>query len=153
MYEVGRLGYIYIPEVLMGAMWCRLPSGRMLCYPGVKRMLEPTPWGEEYQLSAIKGNLQPKVGEKDWPRMKMWKGLLAENATQAVAADVLRHALRIAVLDHDLPVIGHTHDEIIMECVNPNAGRLLQSIMETPPAWAADLPLAVKMGSAERYGK
>ena len=154
--DAGRLAYIYIPEVLMGSLWCRLPSGRMLCYPGVKRMLEPTPWGEEYQLSAIKGSLQPKVGEKEWPRVKLWKGLLAENATQAVAADILRSALRECVLGQDWPVVGHTHDEILLEVHDHSvveAAKDLKYVMETAPAWAADLPLAVKMGSGERYGK
>jgi DNA polymerase I-like protein with 3'-5' exonuclease and polymerase domains len=88
--------------------------------------------------------------------VKLWKGLLAENATQAVAADILRGALRECVLGQDWPVIGHTHDEILMEVHNYSAieaAKDLKFVMEKPPAWAADLPLAVKMGSGERYGK
>ena len=156
-HGVGRISYLYTPEVLLGALWCLLPSGRALCYPGVKRSLEMTPWGEEvYQLTAIKGNLLPKATEKDWPRTKLWKGLLAENATQAVAADILRSALRECVLGQDWPVIGHTHDEIVMEVTIQSvaeAQKDLKYVMEKPPAWATGLPLAVKMGSGERYGK
>ena len=157
MFHAGRLRYIYTPDVLLGALWCLLPSGRALCYPGVKRTQELAPWGEEvHQLSAIKGNLLPKATEKDWPRAKLWKGLLAENATQAVAADIMRTALRDAVLDYDWPVIGHTHDEIVMEVdiTNVNTATTgLKWLMERTPEWALGLPLAAKMGSGERYGK
>jgi len=157
VHAAGRISYMYSPDVLLGALWCFLPSGRALCYPGVQRTLETAPWGEEvYQLSAIKGNLRPKQGETDWPRAKLWKGLLAENATQAVAADILRGTLRTAVLDHDWPVIGHTHDEIVMEVdINDveSSKTGLQYMMESTPEWAHGLPLSAKMGSGERYGK
>lgn len=154
LFPAGRVSYLYIPEVLMGALWCQLPSGRLLCYPGLKRTLESTPWGDAYQLSSIKGNLKPKATEKDWPRVRLWKGLLAENVTQAVAADILREALRTMVLDEGLPVIGHTHDEVILETEHIEATTcMVEDIMEAPPGWAKGLPLAVKMGFGRRYGK
>ena len=143
----GKVRYLYTPEVLNGALWCFLPSGRPLCYPGLTR--EHDEQFDRFVLTAIKGSRRPKKGE-EWPRTRLWHGLLAENITQAVAADILRYALREAVLDADLPVIGHTHDEII--CEGEDTGQL-QVIMETPPPWAEGLPLKVEMGSGPRYGK
>ena len=68
----------------------------------------------------------------------------------------MRTALRDAVLDYDWPVIGHTHDEIVMEVDINNVNTAttgLKWLMERTPDWALGLPLAAKMGSGERYGK
>jgi DNA polymerase len=86
--------------------------------------------------------------------VSLWYGLLCENITQAVAADILRGALRELVLDHDAPVIGHTHDEIILETTDVDTtARLLRDVMLRVPSWAEGLPLGVKIGHGRRYGK
>lgn len=153
----GRIAYLYNPDVLngLGALWCRLPSGRVLTYPGAR--IEPieTPWGEERPgITAIKGNWMPKQGEKDWPRMTLWYGLAAENVTQAVAADILLDAL-IACLKAKLRVCAHTHDEIVIEAPRCQIERKvgwLQNIMKLQPAWAdVPIPLDAEVKFGPRY--
>ena len=161
IYPAGRVKYVYIPDVLVapGTLWCVLPSGRALAYPGAQ--LVEGKYGAE--LIAIKGSRRPRKGEP-WPTVKLWYGLLCENITQAAAADILRGALRELVLDPDdrvlLPsdtvVIGHTHDEILLECADSRVQEtelLLRQVMTRVPAWARGLPLAAKIDNGKRYGK
>ena len=75
-----------------------------------------------------------------------------QNSVQAVAADCLREAICRAH-DERLDVIGHVHDEIIIQGSRED-GERLNSIMLEQPWWSDGLPLAtsgVKWG--RRYGK
>jgi len=157
VWPAGRIAYCYHPDVLngLGALWCRLPSGRLLTYPGAR--IEPieTPWGEEKPgITAIKGNWMPKQGEKDWPRMTLWHGLACENPTQATAADILMEAL-IACLKAKLRVCAHTHDEIVIEAPKGRIERQvgwLENIMELQPTWAdVPIPLDAEVKFGPRY--
>jgi DNA polymerase len=118
-----------------------LPSGRVLCYPYARI--------EEDGVTYAKASWKPAADAKEWPRARLWKGLACENITQAVAADILRHALR------QLPdVVLHVHDEIVIETDTPDAALAeMQRVMSTSPAWAAGLPLAAEAQIMDRYGK
>ncbi len=117
-------------------LWYALPSGRILCYPFARI--------EDDGITYAKAAWKPAQDAKEWPRARLWKGLACENITQAVANDLLRHALR------QVPnVVLHVHDEIVVEGACPE----LERIMCTPPAWASDLPLKAEVKTMERYGK
>ncbi len=154
IFHAGRLSYLYTPGTHngQGTLWCKLPVGRVIAYPYVTRELQDTPWGEQvWGLSAIKGNWKPKQNEDDWPRFKIWKGLLAENADQATCADLMIDAISNA-LDADADIRGHTHDELLGEFEDPEYGmRLLNEIMETNEAWSEGLPLKAEAGYGKRY--
>ena len=133
----GRVTYYYDGCHL----WYALPSGRVLCYPHALI--------EEDGVTYSKASWKPAADAKAWPRARLWKGLACENITQAVAADILRHALR------QLPdVVLHVHDEIISETDQPeDVLDLMQRVMCTPPDWAKGLPLAAEAQIMDRYGK
>jgi DNA polymerase len=135
-FKAGRITYLYDGLHL----WYALPSGRILCYPYAKLESE----GVSYAKAAWK----PAQDAKEWPRARLWKGLACENVTQAVANDLLRHALR--QLDD---VVLHVHDEIVLETANPNAAEELKRVMCTAPAWADGLPLNAEVEVMARYGK
>ena len=99
----------------------------------------------------MKASRKPKAGASYWPRFRLWRGLLAENITQAVCADLLREALVVCVQE-GLPVVGHVHDEIIV-AAGEGAQAELRDIMETNPAWAIGLPLAAETKYGHRYSK
>jgi len=130
--HAGRVVYHYDGQHL----WYMLPSGRVLCYPFAR------PDG-----SYAKAAWKPAADAKEWPRAKVWRGLLCENITQAVAHDILRHSLRQLE-----GVVLHVHDEIVIETREPDVDGL-RRVMTTPPAWAAGLPLAADIKVMERYGK
>jgi DNA polymerase len=132
-FSAGRVTYLFDRQHL----WYILPSGRVLCYPFAKL--------EEDGISYCKAAWKPAADAKEWPRARLWKGLACENITQAVANDVLRHALR--QLDN---VVLHVHDEIVLEDGDAD---LLRRVMCTSPPWAAGLPLKAEVKQMTRYGK
>jgi DNA polymerase bacteriophage-type len=132
-FSAGRVTYLFDKQHL----WYILPSGRVLCYPFAKL--------EEDGISYCKAAWKPAADAKEWPRARLWKGLACENITQAVANDVLRHALR--QLDN---VVLHVHDEIVLEDGDAD---LLRRVMCASPPWAADLPLKAEVKQMTRYGK
>jgi DNA polymerase len=135
-FKAGRITYLYDGQHL----WYALPSGRILCYPYAKL--------ESDGVSYAKAAWKPAQDAKEWPRARLWKGLACENVTQAVANDLLRHALR--QLDD---VVLHVHDEIVLETADPNAAEELKRVMCTAPAWADGLPLNAEVETMKRYGK
>ena len=139
-FTIGRVTYLFDGLHL----WYALPSGRVLCYPFAR-------FDEEGNLTYAKASWKPAADAKEWPRARLWRGLACENITQAVANDLLRHALRR--LDN---VVLHIHDEIVLEVPEDEAeaaaARLVQ-IMCEPPPWASGLPLNAEVAVMERYGK
>ncbi len=135
-FSAGRVTYLYDGQHL----WYALPSGRVLCYPFAKF--------ENDEIMYVKAAWKPAADAKEWPRARLWRGLACENITQAIANDLLRHALR------QLPdVVLHVHDEIVLETADPDAPNTLQQVMCTPPEWAAGLPLSAEVEVMNRYGK
>jgi DNA polymerase len=144
----GRVRYCYIPET--SAVWCELPSGRLLAYRDPHYTVKP----EHRRRKGDVPNERELTVRRGHARIPVWHGLLVENITQATAADLLRQALRDSLLS--LYVVGHTHDEIIAECDVgdvPYVRKRLEYTMATVPSWAEGLPLAVKVEDGERYGK
>jgi DNA polymerase len=135
-FSTGRVTYLYDRQHL----WYALPSGRILCYPFAKF--------EGDEITYVKAAWKPAADAKEWPRARLWRGLACENITQAIANDLLRHALR--QLDD---VVLHVHDEIVLETAEPDAPNTLKQVMCTPPDWAAGLPLSAEVETMSRYGK
>lgn len=116
----------------------RLPSGRLLCYPHATVDEDGI---ITYQTS----------GRKD----STYGGKLAENATQAVARDLLAHGM-LAAEAAGLPVVLSVHDEIVCEVpaeVAETAVAQLERCMTAAPDWADGLPLAAKGFHTPRYRK
>ena len=132
-FTAGRVTYQFDGQHL----WYALPSGRVLGYPHARL--------KKGEITYAKAAWKPAQDATEWPRARLWKGLACENICQAAANDILRHSLR--QLDD---VVLHVHDEIVLETTDAAA---LERIMTTPPAWAADLPLAVEIKTMPRYGK
>lgn len=151
-FTVGRVGYAFSEDQMGGTLYCCLPSGRLLCYPKARVDIVDTQYGATAQITALKASRKPAAGAPEWPRFRLWRGLLAENITQAACADLLRDAL-VVCEQEGLPVIGHVHDEIILESKDMIAQAELKSIMESGPDWAEGLPLAAETKCGNRYSK
>ena len=130
---VGRIVYLFDGQHL----WYMLPSGRVLCYPFAR-------FEDNGDITYAKAAFKPAADAKQWPRARLWRGLACENVTQAIAADILRYALR--QLDD---VVLHVHDEIVID----GDGSRLAEVMATPPPWASDLPLKAELKTMTRYQK
>lgn len=152
---VGRVTYNFYPDLIGGTLVASLPGGINIQYPRAKLETQQTKFGERTAITALKANWTPAAGEKEWPRVTLWRGLLAENVTQALCGGILRYAVD-ECLYNDLPVVGHVHDEIILDVPIIEAEEvsgLLKEIMEDTPSWLTGLPLAAEPTTMTRYGK
>ena len=92
---------------------------------------------------------------------RVWHGLLAENVTQALCAALLRDCLlrveaALLLANVDARIIGHTHDEIILEAdikAETRAREILLAEMLRVPGWAEEFPLGAEIKSGRRYIK
>lgn len=95
---------------------------------------------------------------RKWERLKTYGGKLAENATQAVARDVIAGGLENAAEAHFQPLLT-VHDEIITEVTLPTMGDDVEDLCACMTAargrlaWTAGLPLAAEGFEATRYRK
>lgn len=131
-----------------------LPSGRCLTYRGVHATLNR--WGRP---SAA---FYDPVKKHD---VETYGGRLAENLTQAVARDVLAAAL-VRLQGAGFKVVGHVHDEVIIEGPGSwvdddgmptlEGGRAfaeVRRLMTEPNPWSTTLPLRAAGAVMPRYGK
>ena len=114
-------------------MFMRLPSGRNLCYQSPHFTMN------RFGSDAI-GYYAPNAAGQ-MVVQETFGGKLAENATQAIARDILAHAL-LTLEKNGYPVIFHVHDEAVIE-MSIGQGALEEAcrLMAIAPDWAENLPL------------
>ena len=147
----GRIAFVYREDYLGGALFMALPSGRLLTYPRPR-------WRDVDILDRGGKPTGEKRSELSFRRAhgraKLWHGTFCENATQAVAADLLR--LTVTRIETNpalafMPIRMTTHDEIVCEVDEARAEEakaILRREMLTLPDWAAGLPLHRRRPSA-----
>jgi len=119
-----------------------LPSGRVACYPAPQ----------------IKNDAITYMGidqfTRKWTRIQTHGGKLFENLVQAIARDVLAHSMPL-IEAAGYKIVLTVHDEIIAETPDSTefSAEHLSALMSTPPAWAADMPLAAEGFETYRYRK
>ena len=113
-----------------GMLFIILPSGRQLCY--VKPKMGTNKFGGESVTYEGVGST------KKWERIESYGPKFTENVVQAISRDILMYAMR--TLSHCF-IVGHVHDELIIECsmdVSPDA--VCEQMGRTPP-WIGGLNL------------
>lgn len=111
-------------ECTSGMLFIYLPSGRRLSY--VKPRIEPNQYdGESITYSGPDAN-------KKWGRIESYGPKFVENIVQAVSRDILAAAMKRL---KEYRIVGHVHDEVIIEA--PQEASLLEicEIMGQSPAW------------------
>lgn len=145
----GRIKYLMHGDML----YALLPCGRLIAYPETEVVTVDGKYGPQARVSSLKASMHPKKGETAWPRVTLYGGLLAENATQGFCASLLRAAVR-RLDEAGWPVVMHTHDEVLVEVAEDeidDAKAALQEAMLTN-AWP-DLPLAADPEYGYSYDK
>lgn len=155
-------------KVRRDGAWLRivLPSGRAICYPSPalvpekkKRKLQEWEADETAVLEEETGRtvityMGMNQYSRKWERITTYGGKIVENATQAVARDIMA-ANMPAIEAEDYEIVLSVHDELLTETpdhpdFNPEH---LSALMATVPPWAKGLPLAAAGFEAYRYKK
>ena len=113
-----------------GMLFIQLPSGRRLAY--VKPRIGTNQFGGESVTYEGIGST------KKWERIESYGPKFVENIVQAISRDILCYAMK--TLQHCF-IVGHVHDELIIEC-DPRVD--LKSICEQmgrSPDWMPDILL------------
>lgn len=125
-----------------GMLFIELPSGRRLSY--VKpRIGENEFGGESVTYEGIGAT-------KKWERLESYGPKFVENIVQGTARDILCYAMQ--TLRH-CAIVGHVHDELIIECSKDvSVDAICQQMGRTPP-WAEGLILRADGYECEFYQK
>ena len=125
-----------------GMLFIRLPSGRRLSY--VKpRIGENRFGGESVTYEGIGAT-------KKWERLESYGPKFVENIVQGISRDILCYAMQTLRCS---AIVGHVHDELIIECdrdVSVNA--ICEQMGRTPP-WAEGLLLRADGYECDFYQK
>lgn len=113
-----------------GMLFIVLPSGRQLCY--VKPKMGTNKFGGESVTYEGVGST------KKWERIESYGPKFVENIVQAISRDILMYAMR--TLSHCF-IVGHVHDELIIECgMGVSLDAVCEQMGRTPP-WIKGLKL------------
>lgn len=125
-----------------GFLFIELPSGRRLAY--VKPRIEENRFGGESITYFGVG------ASKRWERMETYSGKLVENIVQGIARDLLFYSIR--TLSYCF-IVGHIHDEMIIECGRGVSLEVICEQMARTPDWAKGLILRADGYECEFYKK
>ena len=113
-----------------GMLFIILPSGRQLCY--VKPKMGTNKFGGDSVTYEGVGST------KKWERLDSYGPKFVENIVQAISRDILMYAIRM--LSHCF-IVGHVHDELIIECgMDVSLDAVCDQMGRTPP-WIEGLNL------------
>ena len=143
------------------ALWCVLPSGRMLCYSAPELVAEVVTYvdratGETRQRVKHKVTYWGVDSEtRQWKKQSLYGGMQCENIVQAVACDILVDAM-FRVEERGFPVILTVHDEILTEPdayrTDLNDAEFSRVMAQIDPVYEG-LPIAVSAWEGPRYTK
>lgn len=140
----------------------KLRSGRSLAYPyPAIENRDPT---KEERAEMEKGKTYPPdrfkqltywgqiPGKAIWGRIKLYGGKLAENETQATAADFMAYGA-IEAERQGMAPFALIHDQGLGDRVNNHTADEFSAALATLPSWAKGFPLRVEAKVSEYYKK
>ena len=136
--RIGFIRFLY----QSGMLFIQLPSGRRLSY--VKpRIGENRFGGESVTYEGIGAT-------KKWERLESYGPKFVENIVQGISRDILCYAMQTL---RCCAIVGHVHDELIIECNrNVSVDAICEQMGRTPP-WAEGLLLRADGYECEFYQK
>ena len=124
--KVGCLEF----TVKNGMLFITLPSGRKLAYVQPRMGMNQF-GGESVTYMGIDAT-------KKWSRIESYGPKFVENIVQAVSRDILAYAMQ--TLKHCF-IVGHVHDELIIECSENVSLKAVCEQMGRTPVWITGLHL------------
>ena len=125
-----------------GMLFIQLPSGRRLSY--VKPRIGENRFGGESVTYEGIGTT------KKWERLESYGPKFVENIVQGISRDILCYAMQTLRCSD---IVGHVHDELIIECDRDvSVDAICEQMGRTPP-WAEGLLLRADGYECEFYKK
>lgn len=125
-----------------GMLFIQLPSGRNLTY--IKPKIGENKFGGESVTYEGVGTT------KKWERIESYGPKFVENIVQAISRDILMYAIR--TLSRCF-IVGHVHDELIIECSPDVSVDAICDQMGRTPNWIQGLILRADGYETEFYKK
>jgi len=135
-----------------GALWLRLPSGRLICWRDPKVEAQLAPWGEMRDGVTVRNQ---NTFTRKWGRNKLIGSSIFQSAVQGTARDFLTEAM-LRLEQDGFEVINCIHDEILLlvsEDLGESSLARAIELMTAPPKWAPEFPLAAEGWFGKRYQK
>lgn len=117
-------------ETTKGILFITLPSGRKLSY--VKAKMGENQFGGESVTYEGTGTA------KRWERLESYGPKFVENIVQAISRDILAYSMKQL---KDFNIVGHVHDEVIIECDETQPLDVIAMHMAIAPYWMPDILL------------
>ncbi|NQI35187.1 DNA polymerase [Streptococcus suis] len=117
-------------EVKSGILFITLPSGRKLAY--IKPRIGENQFGGESVTYEGTGTA------KRWERLESYGPKFVENIVQAISRDILAFSMKQL---NEFKIVGHVHDEVIIECPIEQKLDEVASLMGIAPDWLSDINL------------
>ncbi|HEO3036161.1 TPA: DNA polymerase [Streptococcus agalactiae] len=117
-------------KVRKGMLFITLPSGRKLAY--VKPKMGENQFGGESVTYEGTGTA------KRWERLESYGPKFVENIIQAISRDILAYSMKQL---KDFRIVGHVHDENIIECDQSQNLEQIATLMGKAPYWMPDINL------------
>ena len=132
-----------IEFIYKGAMlFIKLPTGRCLSY------VKPRIGKNQFDSDCI--TYEGISTAKKWERIETYGPKLVENIVQGISRDILCFAMQSL---KDCAIVGHVHDEIIVEAPKGTAYSDICSVMGKTPPWAKGILLRADGYECEFYRK
>lgn len=138
LMEVRGIKFFY----KSGMLFIQLPSGRRLSY--VKPRIGVNQFGGESVTYEGVGST------KKWERIESYGPKFVENIVQAISRDILCYAMK--TLWHCF-IVGHVHDELIIECDPRVDLKVVCEQMGRSPDWMPDILLRADGYETDFYKK
>lgn len=117
-------------EVKSGILFITLPSGRKLAY--IKPRIGENQFGGESVTYEGTGT------GKRWERLESYGPKFVENIVQAISRDILAYSMKQL---KEYKIVGHVHDEVIIECPMEQELDEIASLMGIASDWMSDINL------------
>lgn len=125
-----------------GMLFIELPSGRRLSY--VKPQIGENQFGGESVTYEGIGTT------KKWERLESYGPKFVENIVQGISRDILCYAMQTL---RCCAIVGHVHDELIIECPKDTSVDAICGEMGRTPPWAEGLLLRADGYECDFYKK
>ena len=129
-------------EYKSGMLFITLPSGRKLSY--VKPKMEINQFGSESPTYEGVGS------DKKWERLESYGPKFVENIVQGISRDILCNSMKTL---SNYFMVGHVHDELIIECPIDASLNAICAQMGRAPEWLPGINLRADGYETQFYKK